>query len=469
MRMENISRNPILFHIILLIISLFGLSIRFIDYDRNPPFDATKDEFSYPWAGMTFIQTGVPKSWTIFNAYPDGEVVYKWDTWYRLVSPWLDKPPLYSLITGSWVLINGARDLFDVRLSVLRIIPISLSFFTIYFTGLLAKNIFSPSIGILASLLYASTPTIVLSNRLSLTENLLTPIVLATTTLFFVEINRNYWKFFQPVMIGLGSGLAILTKNIGVVLVFTSLIFYSYRKQWLEALIIFLIASFAIIVHPAIGLYYDWTLFTKVISAYRLEFSDVGPPELVANIFLNPIIERKNHLLLDGSILAGYIFFFTSPFWLLSRQTNLNSQNWRGKILLLFPFLYLTLLTLLASGVGFSFYGWHAYPLFPFIMILLAKMMRDIWQKPEFLKSLFFYLIIGSSTVRFLTLLYPQFQKTWQWILGILLLTLIGAFLSKIKYQRIIFIAFFILFLVINISVILNIDQIYPGRPQPFE
>ncbi|MBI2327299.1 hypothetical protein HYU92_03165 [Candidatus Curtissbacteria bacterium] len=113
-----------LFTILLLLITILGLILRFLDYDKFPPFDATKDEFFYSWAGMSLIQTGTPKSWSIFNAYPDGELVYKWGTWYRLVSPWLDKPPLYSLITGSWVLLNGARDLFDVRLSILRVILI---------------------------------------------------------------------------------------------------------------------------------------------------------------------------------------------------------------------------------------------------------------------------------------------------------------------------------------------------------
>lgn len=487
--------RSILFIILLFLISIFGLALRFIDYDRIPPFDATKDEFFYPWAGMTLIQTGTPKSWSILNAYPDGEVVYKWGTWYRLVSPWLDKPPLYSLITGSWVLLNGARDLFDVRLSVLRIVPIFLSFFTIFFTGILAKKIFSPTVGIIASLLYAFTPTIVLSNRLSLTENLLTPLVIITLVLFLTETKH---KLIQPILAGLGVGLALLTKDIAISLVFTLLIFCIVRRKWQALIIISFISGIAFIVHPAIGYYYDWQLFTRIISDYHREFASAGPPGLIATIFLHPIIERKGYPFLDGTMLAGYLLFFTSPFWMPKHKylgltwglreypsitANRFSSFWyrfnknidkfsiffksKERVFILFPFIYITFLALLASGANFSFYGWHVYPLFPFLMILLAKILYDIWQEPDFLKSLFLYLVLASSSVRFLVILNSQLQNYWQWILAIILLILIGSHFLKRGYRKIVFFAFFIVFLVVNVIVVINLEKIYPSFPQP--
>ena len=192
-----------IFHILLIFISTFGLLLRFIDYDRVPAFGETRDEFAYPWAGMTLLQTGVPKSWSWFSAYPDGVIYQKWGGPFHIVSPWLDQQPLYSLISGAWMMLNGSRDLFDVRLSTLRVLPITLSFFTVILTGLLAKALFGNKAGLLSALLYATVPTIVMANRLSLTENLITPISLLVLWLFFQD-GRKKWTAMKPYLVGLG-------------------------------------------------------------------------------------------------------------------------------------------------------------------------------------------------------------------------------------------------------------------------
>lgn len=40
--------------ICLLLIALFGLGLRLINYDRIPPFGETRDEFFYPRAGRFY-------------------------------------------------------------------------------------------------------------------------------------------------------------------------------------------------------------------------------------------------------------------------------------------------------------------------------------------------------------------------------------------------------------------------------
>jgi len=227
--------------------------------------------------------------------------------------------------------------------------------------------------------------------------------------------------------------------------------------------IISIISLVSGLIHPLIGLYYDWDLFLAVLEDYRKAHS-LGLPQIIYSIIQYPVIGHKEKIFLDGSILAGYLLLFTSPFWLL--KNTKNDDNF--KLFLAIPFSLLSVSAILEGG-DVTFYGWHYFPFFPFLVIVLAKLLHDLWQNPDLLKSLFFYLIIGSSTIRFFLLLTPQLAKTWQWILAVPLLILTGSFFLKPAYQKIILMTIFIIFLAVNIIIILNLDQIYPSSPQPFD
>ena len=223
-----------LFIIILLFIALFGLSLRLIDYDKLPPFGETRDEFMYPWAGMSLIQTGILTSWADFYSYKTKTPVKYWGVNFNLVSPWNEKPPLYPLLVGGWALLNGITQFGEVRLSLIRQVPIFLNLLSIIFLGLLAKQIFGKKVGIISSLLYATIPTIVMANRLSLIENLLIPLSLFTLW----SLYRFKDKSFMPYLVGLGCGLTLFTKNTGLALPLAILIILFNQKQWKNIFII---------------------------------------------------------------------------------------------------------------------------------------------------------------------------------------------------------------------------------------
>lgn len=457
------------FYLLLLTIALFGLILRFIDYDSVPPFDVTKDEFFYPWAGITFLQTGTPAAWSLFDAYPQGEIVYKWGTWYRIVSPWVEKPPLYPLLAGTWVLLNGAKDIFDVRLSVLRILPILISFATIILVGLIAKRFFEKSVALISAAVYSVIPTVVMSNRLSLVENLLTPLALLTIYLFSSENRNKFWLNARPYVIGLLLGAVVLTKNIGVSLPLVILAILFFSKNWKELTISGSITIASILIHPLIGFFYGWNQFVEVLKDYREVHALTGLPEVTSTIFRFPIIGHQwDKIFPDGAMLASYILFFSSPFWL--KASDFISKKQSQLILFLgFPFAYTISLVLLESGgTPYSYFGWHVYPLFPFVIILLAKIIYDFWKNPEVFQAIFLYLIIGLSSVRFLMLIFQDFQKSWQFILASLLVSLIGSFFLTKKSQKKSLLFIFFFFLLINILTVLKLNEIYPGNPQPY-
>ena len=450
-----------LFIILLVAIALLGLGLRLVDYDRLPGFEETQDEFFYPWAGMTMLQRKPPVGWSWFEAYPKREIKTFWGAQYPLVSPWLEKPPLYSLLSGAWMLLSGAKEIWEVRLTVLRLLPIGLSFFTIILTGILATKVFSRPVGIIAALLYATTPTMVMANRMSLTENLLTPIVLGTLCLFLTQFKSRAGVTLQPFLVGLGAALAILTKQAGISLGLTLILLFILRRNWRGTIITGLFSIFAIGIHWAIGYAFSWHLFITTQQELLAAFIKEGLPQLTQTIFLSPTIARKEHVFLDGAMLLGYLLLFSGPLWLKTQRKFLVED------ILAFPLIFVLLLALAASGAGFSFYGWHVYPVFPFLMILLASVLVSQFQAPQFLTLLVFYLILGSSTLRFLLQFSTKYQLLWPQILAGGLIFLLSAFVFKPKIRQVIFLVFFLLVIVVNIYTVVDLNQIYPVMAQP--
>ncbi len=472
------------FLILLCIIACLGFGLRVIDYDRIPPFAETQDEFFYPWSGMTFLQTGKPVAWSWFPAYKARTIVNYWGAQYPLVSPWVEKPPLYSLITGIWVLLHNERALNQVRLSVVRVIPVFLSLGTIFLTGLLAKRVFSPIVGLVAALIYSTIPSMVMASRLSLTENLLTPIMILTLYIFLGEEKSKIWF---PVLIGLGCALAILTKDIGMALPVVLGIFYILQRNWKGLLIIGICSSIAIIIHPLMGFYYDWSLFKNVMLDYRIAHSLSGLPQLVTTLFQFPVVGSKEHLFPDGGMLMGYLLFFTSPFWLLKNEQTRSfsmvkfnwlpksfklpmlDNNWKTEILIGVPLVYFVLLSMLASGEGWSYFGWHVYPLFPFLTILMAKIFIDLWQKPNLTWLLTLTLILGASTIRFIFISLPrEIQHRWQYVyVGLFASIFLGFVTQNQRFLRLFLLGLFICFIGVNIYTVFNLSHLYTSFAQP--
>jgi hypothetical protein len=187
-------------------------------------------------------------------------------------------------------------------------------------------------------------------------------------------------------------------------------------------------------------------------------------------------------------MLLGYLLFFTSPWWLIQKYplsaffTTHYSKNsfWsrlRKKIsclhlgpehiLLSFPFAYITILSLLASGDKFSFYGWHVFPLYPFLMILLAVVVYKLWKAPQFLGYLTCFLILGSSTLRFLlTNAPPQLQSQWPTFLLYPLLALVLTSIDA-RWQRGWWLLFMILVIVGNVYISTQLATVFPAISQP--
>jgi len=454
------------FYFLLIIVSVFGLYLRFIDYATVPSVYETSDELHYAWGGATLLKTGVPKSWSWFTIYKNVEQIDRIGIHWDIKSPIVEKPPLYFILSGASVLLAGSQDLYETDLRLIRILPLFLSFLTIFFVGILAKKIFNPQIGLMAALIYATTPFIVLANRMSLTENFLTPTVLLALIILVSANIKNYTAVW---LVGLLSAIALLTKQIGISLTITAGIFYLIKRNFKNVFIISGFAALASAIYLLFAYSYDGNLFWLSQQVFGEASALAGLPEVFVSIFRNLTISIKSKQFVDSTVLVGYILLFSAPLWLLKSSSKDKSHNYEllttnSELLLLFPFIYLTLFALGQSGsTPYTFWGWYAFPFLPFGVILLAKVLYDLTLNSNLFTSLILGISLGSSVIQFIFLALPDgFQKYWQYPFFALLLIFIAIFIKpNFKYQKLFLRLFFCLYLIVNILTVFNLKNIY--------
>lgn len=441
------------FYVLLALIAVLGIFLRLVSYDRTPPFGETRDEFIYPWAGITLLQTGAPSTWSDFAAYTDAYPASFWGMSFRMITPWLDKPPLYALLTGTTELLFGHTQFGDVQLTTLRLVPIVLNTFAILFLGLWVNRLWNKKTALVSSLIYATVPIIVLANRLSVTENLLIPLVLAT--LWWYEKSAHQRRLRDHIIIASGCVAAILTKQIGLVLPLTLIIASWYKKDTKTLYPVAFASAIALLVHPFMGLLYGWETYVSVMKELRSAHA-LGLPEALPTLFRFPGIGHKESLFLDGSLLAGLILLISSSLW--SRDHH--------PTFIFFPIIFLLFLTLGEGGQ--TWYGWHIFPLYPFAAIALGKAFVTIYEEKNYWLMFLLFTFLATSGIRFLLLITSQSPALWQPLLmGLYLLAALVFFTQKKTWNKYLLLGLFMLYVGMNIFTVYHLSTFYPTMTQP--
>jgi len=333
------------------------------------------------------------------------------------------------------------------------LLPIFFNTLSIGLIILIGNNLFNRQIGLIAGAIYATMPFIVLGNRLSLTENLL--IFLVVLALFVLVKFKNN----QPLLLGLISGLAILTKQTGWALPSSLIIISLCEKNKRQALMIFLISGLFFAAQLALVWYLDpgLKIFFNVSRELRTAHA-LGLPEAIPTLFRFPGIGHKESIFLDGSLLLGLILLFAAPFLSFTNDQKLKT--------LAFPLTYLVFLVIGEGGQ--TWYGWHMFPLLPFTAMLLAWVFYDTYKNSDLGKLTVLSLVIGVSNIRFLLLIHPQFFLNWQlavmFFLGVIFL-IYQYFKNGARKKFLLFL--FLIYLIMNIYTIFNLRAFYPLKSQP--
>src|SRR3989344_2897814 len=165
----------------LLIVLGLGLVLFLGLYLRNdklytwPREGATFDEYAWTWLGINLIQKQIPISWSPHPQYSNREFLIYRKTSFFIVKPYLEHPPLFGILAGSFAILNGAKDMYDVDIKTIRPLSLALGLISIVLLFLLVKEIYDKRTALIASLLYATIPTIVIGSRIVQNENFFIP------------------------------------------------------------------------------------------------------------------------------------------------------------------------------------------------------------------------------------------------------------------------------------------------------
>ena len=263
--------------VLVVVILIFGLLLRRHDMYLWPRIGATFDEYARTWQGVSLITTGVPTSWSYHPQYKHKKEIRYQKAFFILVTPYLEHPPVFGLVAGSYAMLRGATGMFDINVLKIRSLSLILSALSMLFVYLLASRLYGKSTGIISMLLYATIPTIVIGSRIVQNENFFIPIwliVLYLTTRFIDE--RRSWQRNCAAIL---CGILMLAKVPWVAAPFSVVIILIasrlYKDIWKFLAIV--IPMFAL--YFVYGLYYDKDVFLGLwglqLNRYDISFASV--------------------------------------------------------------------------------------------------------------------------------------------------------------------------------------------------
>lgn len=369
--------------IFLVVFILFiGLILRLHNYSVYPQRGATSDEYSYSFLGVSLLTKHIPISWSAISAYKNRSDLTIKNLYFPIVHPYFDHPPLNGLLVGSWALLFGQNTFSKIELGTIRLISILLSMISSIFVFMLGFRFYGFKTGLWALLIYSTTVIFIMSGRVVLAENLLTPLLLGTIYLF-CSFRKNM-TLKKTIFIGILCGLAFWTKELGIAVLLSMAYLFIAEKIKIRFTLGLIWASlFFVLLYVFYGAYFDWEVFKAVVST---QSNRVVGPETLLYITSTPIIINKIYY--DGWYFLGFVSFFLS---------FLEYKKHRFLLVPAFTYFLLMVYSLTERGEM----GWYLIPLFPFMALFTANFLVEGLEKKNW--SIFLLLIfVGLYEVQYL-------------------------------------------------------------------
>ncbi len=365
---------------------MFISVVKLHNYDRVPEVNHA-EELLYSWSGIHLIETGVPVSWSTLD-YPEENLVYDGivgdiDNVFlpaKLYKPWLDEPPLYSLMSGGVAHLYGDNRDDVIPASRSRIPSVVASLITSLLVFWVGYKFFGYKIGLLSMLVYGLTPVFVFGSRLSVPENMI-----AMVSVGSLLLARSYMKkprLSIAVVFGVASFVLGLMKPTGFFLAPLGIFICMRQKRWRDSLVILLLTLAGVAAFVAYGYYYNWELFNTIVSIQGQRFAGWSG---LGHVLTSPAYDI--FLLFDG----WYIFCLVFSLY-FSLKKNKSREVW-----LLSLFFFYWLMVAVFSGSEQDLLPWYRYTMFPIMAIFGAMGVREIYKNPTFFNlALAIGLIVSS-------------------------------------------------------------------------
>lgn len=356
---------------------LFTFILRGRNYDRVPTMGHL-EELMFVWSGMHLIERGVPRAWTSLD-FPkraivyDGRITYQGgapDVYVTLVEPWLEHPPLFSLLVGWFAHIYNANRDEVIPSSYYRVPMIFIAGFISILIFLIAQKITGFWTGILAMLLYGTTPIIVLGSRMAVPENLIAGIYLFIIYILlrFKDHLNVKWLIPIPILIGIAG----LSKATGFFILFLVIYFLIQTKFFKSCLYLVLTTIPFVGLFFAYGLYFDPEIFwrlTEIQSSRPVGFASL------AWFFTSPAYDIIE--VLD----SWFVFMLLmSVYFLLTVKEDL-------KKFIILAFFYWIIIVMMSGGAT-DLLPWYRYPSFPLLAIIGAWGVAELVKRADFFATI---------------------------------------------------------------------------------
>lgn len=449
-------KNPrwFLFLICFLLVLFFDqktIPLKKIGYQYIPDATEILDEHDFAWLGKSVLTTGVPTAWSDLGAYP-AEIKEKFNLKInnfsiqadekkpafknyrsfpkplvkietldygkgpmqtRFVQPYLDHPPLAGMIYALGVK-QESQTFADVDASQFRLPNFWLYRISAILLFFLASQIYGPLVGLMAFLFYTTIPSFVFTFRLALAENVMIPFLLSSLNLLFLGKHRQQKIFF--VLAGFFAGLGALTKLSGWSLLLIGFCLMLFYKRSKKEIISFLIPG---VLTASLYFLYAWYLaggfFWQIIlsQSSRFFWGSFSFFQQIARVTIKDFP-------LDGWYLGGFFILAYLSFFKKNRELGIITGVY------LFSVLFL----------GGGNYSWYYFPLFPFLALGIAVLIKKLMVKFSFIDlGLFFLFPFSSSFYWGFGVLHSEWNLQWLYR-GLIIFFLILGFLWQSKLKR---------------------------------
>ncbi len=376
--------------ILFTVVLIFTFILRAHNYEKTPT-PSHLDEQLYALSGINLIETGVPVSWSTLD-YPESAVVFDGKISYKggepsasvkLFKPWLDEPPLFSLLVGESAHLFGADRNDFIPSSFIRFPIVIISTLTSILIFLIAKKVSGYRIGILSMLIYGTEPVMVFASRSAMPETLITFLYLLVVYLliYFIKSPKSRYLIPIPILAGI-AGLAKPTGyfilGIAAYLVIAKLVENKTSWKKISMTVGYLILGIVpfVIFYIWYGNHFDPEIFKRIISIQG--FRPVGFENL-AWFFITPSFST---VVFKSS---WYVFLLlASAFYIFQPKDKLQ------KIISL-SFVYWLCVVMVSSG-EVDLLSWYRFPALPFMAIMGAWGIEYLVKRSDFFAS---FLAVG--------------------------------------------------------------------------
>ena len=367
--------------LILGLILLLGLYLRSYNLYTWPRLGATFDEYAWTWLGINLIQNHVPESWSPLPGYTDKKHVVYQKANFVLVKPYLEHPPLFGLVAEGYAFLSGAKGMFDVNVQNIRGLALILGVLSIFMVYIFAAEVYDYKIGLLASLVYATVPTIVVGSRLVENENFFIPFFLLA--LYLISL---YLKSYNPWLRNLAAvvcGLLSLAKVPWLAGALAIVLIFFYLRKYMDAGKFLAVVIPMFLLYPLYAMHFNSQLFFHLFS-FQFQRYDLTFNSIFA-LFTSPY-------LVDRFTVDGWIYFGWFAVFLL------GIKDFKKNFMVLLPFLAYFAVFVFAIP-NEPQHGWYRYPFYPFLVISTALFLKEYFNK-NYLLTFLFLIFTGLSMLQ---------------------------------------------------------------------